>query len=77
MRYTWEDVHYGADSTRANTEPGESMKHVMAILAIILKAFMNDCVTAGRTTEQVVKPVRRMPRVPPRCRFETRKRFTV
>lgn len=77
MKHSLKAMHDGADSAREQTEPGASMEHVVAILRVMLKVLMDECLTAGWKREQVVKWGRWMPRVPPRCRLETGKRSTV
>lgn len=42
------DVHDESDSKREQTEPGSSMEHVVAILRAMSKAFLDECLTAGR-----------------------------
>lgn len=53
------------------------MEHVLALMQVIRAAFMEECLPAGRTKEQVEKRDRWKLRVPPRYRFEWSNIYTV
>lgn len=58
---------YTTDSApaREQKESGERMEHLLAIPRMMLKAFMDECLTAGQTREQLVKLGRWMIRISP------------
>lgn len=59
MKHALDDMRDEENSKREKTEPCALIEHVMGILRVFLKAFLNECWIAGGAREQVVKPALR------------------
>lgn len=44
----------GAYTVQEQTESSTSMEHVLAIMQVMMKGFVEECLNFGRTREQVV-----------------------